>query len=75
MAIFTLPELDAQVAAWKKALLACAANQSYEIEGRILTRADLPEIRNTLDWLDGERRKTAGQSGPFLLPAAIRRLP
>jgi len=75
MAIFTLPELDAQMTAWKAALFACAKNQSYEIEGRTLTRADLPEIRKTLSWLDDERRTLLGQSGPFLLPASPRRQP
>jgi len=53
--IWTLPELDEQLAAWKAALLALSTSQSYEIGGRKLTRADLPEVRRTLDYLAKER--------------------
>jgi hypothetical protein len=48
MAIFTLPEIDEQLTAWKAALIACSRNQSHEYNGRKLTSADLPEIRSTL---------------------------
>lgn len=75
MSIFTRTELDAQIAAWKKALLACSSNQSYTIEGRTYTRADLPQIRATLQFLASELRSLDGQSGPVFLPAAPRRLP
>lgn len=33
------------------ALNACGTNQSYTIDGRTFTRAELPEIRNTITWL------------------------
>ena len=52
MAIFTSEELIEQISAWKGALLAVSASQSYTISNRTLTKADLPEIRNTLIFLE-----------------------
>ena len=55
MAIFTTDELSAQIAAWKAALLGVSTSQSYRMpDGRQLYRADLPEIRRTLEWLDSQ---------------------
>lgn len=62
MAIFTSTEIEEQLAEWKTALKRCAAGQSYEVEGRKLTRADLPEIRATLRFLDAERAKISGHT-------------
>ena len=44
---------------WQKAFDAVAlGGQSYELRDgdttRVLTRANLPEIRNTLKWIDGK---------------------
>jgi len=49
MPIFTRAEKQEQIAAWNKALFACSGGQEYTIGARRLRRADLPEIRNTLD--------------------------
>jgi len=65
MAIFTLPEIDEQLTAWKAALIACSRNQSHEYNGRKLTRADLPEIRETLLFLKRERASVVGSNMPF----------
>lgn len=70
--LFTSAELDSQVTAWKAALTACAGGQSYRISSggadRMLTRSDLPEIRRTLEWLQGERVKLSVGSGLQRLP-------
>jgi hypothetical protein len=59
MAIFTPAELDEQIAAYKAALLTLTRSQSYELpDGSRITRADLPEIRKILKWLETERANT-----------------
>jgi hypothetical protein len=37
---------------YKEALAAIAGNQSYEINGRHYTRAELPQVRDTIAWLE-----------------------
>lgn len=65
--LFTDAELDTQIAAYKTALTALAKAQSYTLEfgatRQQLTRADLPEIRQTLTWLQEQRAATAGVAG------------
>lgn len=56
MPIFTRAQKKEQIAAWNKALLACSGGQEYTIGSRRLRRADLPEIRKTLEWLDNRGR-------------------
>ena len=76
MAIFTTAELDAQITAYKAALLACSHAQEYSIGARRFTKADLPEIRKTLDWLDQEKSKlsTGRTSGvPTFTTGRVRR--
>jgi hypothetical protein len=74
MAIFTAQELDEQIAAYKQALLALAVSQSYKLAGREYVRADLPEIRETLQFLDQERSKLTGGAGPkFVIGRVVRR--
>jgi len=77
MAIFTLAEIESQFTTWKAALLACAGGQSFRISNgvtdRTYTRADLPEIRKTLEWLEGERQKLTIGSGPQFLVGRPRR--
>lgn len=69
--IWTLAELDEQIAAFKAALLALSTSQSYrQSDGRELTRADLPEIRDTLDYLAKERARLV--SGPALASVSMR---
>ena len=73
MAIFTTQELNEQVSAYKQALLALAVNQSYKLAGREYVRADLPEIRKTLQFLDQERSKLTGGSGPKFVKGRVSR--
>lgn len=58
MAIFTESELTTQIAAWKQALLALSSGQEYTIGSRRLRRSDLPEVRNTLQFLQAEKANT-----------------
>ncbi len=54
-----LAEVNAQLTLWWEALSKCSSGQAYVIggvrNGRSLTRADLPEIRNTIDWLESKK--------------------
>ena len=52
MPAISLAQAEAQLAAWLDASLKVASNQSYEIDGRRLTRADAGEIRNQIDYWD-----------------------
>lgn len=66
MGIFTSAELDEQITAYKDALKAVASGQSVRMNtggsDRMLTMADLPEIRNTLTWLANEKSALQGKS-------------
>lgn len=65
----TLAEAETALAAWDAALVAASRNQSYSIEGRSLTRADVDEIRQTIDWLEARiarlRRAATGRGGVY----------
>ena len=67
MAIFTITEIEEQLAAYKQALLRLAVAQSTEIDTagfrRKVTRAELPEIRNTVEWLERQKELIAGATG------------
>jgi len=63
MAILTLQELNDHIAAFKQALLALAVNQSYKLGNREFVRADIQEIRKTLEYLDRKRNKLVSGSG------------
>jgi hypothetical protein len=69
--IYTLEELAELKAAYKAALFAVTHAQEYSIGNRRYTRADLPEIRKTLEHLAAEEsRMTAGAApGPQCVPA------
>ena len=67
MPIFTLEEIADQKTAYKKALMALSTSQEYVMGRRRLTRADLPEVRKTLAFLEEEGRKLSGTSGPAML--------
>ena len=73
MTIWTLAELDEQIAAFKKGLLAVASGQSYQIGGDQYTRADLDKIEKTLDYLNRQRLAATGSGGPRLVPGRVRR--
>lgn len=71
MGIFTAAELDEQITAYKEALKAVASGQSVRMNtggsDRMLTMADLPEIRNTLTWLASEKSSLQGKSVPVIV--------
>jgi hypothetical protein len=76
--LFTTAELDTHIAAYKQAMLDVASGQSVRLTtaggaDRQLTLADLPEIRNTLEFFQAQKAKTAGVSGPQFLPGRPRR--
>ena len=74
MAIFTPAELDEQIAAYKAALLKLTRSQSYELpDGSKITRADLPEIRATLKWLDEEKSTTESGGSTVVMAGRPRR--
>lgn len=51
---------DAQLLVlYRNALAAVTVGQSYSINGRSMTRADLPEIRETIDWLEARIQNAA----------------
>lgn len=66
--LFTESELTSQIAAYKAALtaLASAAEYTMDVGGQRQTvrKADLPEIRKTLEWLQQQRAANAVGSGP-----------
>lgn len=68
--IWTASELEEQLAAYKAALLALSTSQSYRVGTRELTRADLPEIRETLDYLAREKARLV--SGSSLASVSMR---
>lgn len=59
--MITAAQAQSQLDAWLAASLAVARNQSYEIEGRKLTRADAAEIRKQIDYW--EVRISAAKNG------------
>jgi hypothetical protein len=66
--LLTVAEVTLQLDGWYAALTALMRGQEYTIggirNGRQLKRADLPEVRNTIDWLKGELAEaTARESG------------
>lgn len=73
MSIWTLKELNEQIAAYKTALKTVSTGQYYSISGRMLTRQNLAEIRATLEWLDLERQKLLSKSGPIAVRTRITR--
>jgi hypothetical protein len=75
--LFTTAELDSQIAAFKAALMAISMGQAYRLttggSERQVTKADLPEIRKTLEWLQGERVKLSIGGGPQIFTGRPRR--
>lgn len=52
MAGITLAQAEAKLSTWMDAEDKVASGQSYSIAGRSLTRADLADIRATIDYWD-----------------------
>lgn len=50
--------------AFRQCMIAIAYHgQSYQIGKRMFTRADLAEVRETIDWLEGKVSAAAATSG------------
>lgn len=75
--LFTAAELDAQIAAYKAALTALASAAEYTMDfggtRQTVRKADLPEIRKTLEWLQGQRVSLTTGSGPQIIPGMVAR--
>lgn len=72
--IWTRSELLDLIALWKAAYKAAATGKSYSIEGRSLTRQDIPEITAQLDRLQNELAVLDGAGrGPVFVTARPRR--
>lgn len=64
MAGITLAQAEAQLTVWVNAMTAVASGQSYSIGSRSLTRANLTEIRETIDYWDAKvKNLTASAAG------------
>ena len=57
MAGITLAQAEAKLAIWLDAEEAVANSQAYTIGGRSMTRANLTEIRETIDYWDRKVRR------------------
>ena len=67
MSVFSsVSEIQAQIEAYKAALMAISVNKEYTINGMTYTRAELPEIRKTLEWLDSEKKALLSSTGTKL---------
>ena len=73
MTLWTRAELLSLIDLWKAAYKAAATGKTYSIEGRSLTRQDLPEIRKQLDYLGNELAALKGRGGPFFVQGRVRR--
>lgn len=62
MAGITLAEAQAQLTQWLAALDAIALNQSYSIAGRSLSRADLSDVREQVDYWDQKVKRLSNRS-------------
>lgn len=72
--IWTYEELTSLIASYKAAYLAASTGKSYSIDGRALTRQDIPEIQRQLAYLQAERAALTGQKrGPVIVQARVRR--
>ena len=72
--IWTREELLELIACWKAAYKAATTGKSYTVQGRTLTRYDLPDIRRQLAYLQGELAALeTGRRGPVIVLARTRR--
>ncbi|MFI3270782.1 MAG: DUF6148 family protein [Pseudomonadota bacterium] len=67
-------ELEELLALWKAAYRAASTGQSYTIQGRTLTRYDLPEIRAQIEYLSNQLDILEGKgSGSKRVRMVVRR--
>ena len=70
----TLEKALAELELWKRAKRAAATGQSYSIEGRQLTRQNLPLINAEIDRYSAiVETLSGGISGPVFVTARMRR--
>lgn len=73
MSIWTIEELDEQIAIYKDALAKAASGQYISIAGRMLTQQNLSEIRKTLKYYEAERNKLVRGYGPIAVQGRVAR--
>lgn len=71
MPIFTLAEVNAQIDAYKGAMLALATAREYTIGGKVVRREDLSQIRAHLEWLSEEKTKLESTTGHIAINVAM----
>lgn len=71
--IWTEQELREEIDLYKRAIKACASGSSYTIGSRSLTRQNLKELREHLDYFAGELAALEGRRGPVLVQGRIYR--
>lgn len=72
--LWSRDELLALIAAWKAAYKAASTGKSYQIDGRMLSRQDVPEILRQLKCLRKELAALSGKGrGPTFVTARVRR--
>jgi hypothetical protein len=72
MAGITLAQAQAALDLWITADQKVAKNQSYEVNGRKLTRADAAEITNKIDYWNNKVQQLSGTSRRGLMQAIPR---
>jgi len=73
LALYTLDEINNEIAEWKAALNAITKGQQYTIGARSLVRADLSEIRTHLEWLETQQSKTTGSNRMYINQGVVAR--
>lgn len=71
MSAWTREELLSLLADWKAAYKAASTGKSYTIGSRTLTRYDLAEIRDQIDWISSELVALSRGRGPVRVAARI----
>lgn len=71
MFAWTREELLSLLADWKAAYKAASTGKSYTIGSRTLTRYDLAEIRDQIDWISSELVALSRGRGPVRVAARI----
>jgi hypothetical protein len=61
----TVTQMTSLLTKYTTCLEAISLGQSYEINGRQMTRANLREVRDTIDWLEKKIDNASDASGGF----------
>ena len=69
MPLWTREELLVTLAEWKAAYRAASHGKSYSIAGRTLTRQDIGDIRDQLDYLQRQLDSLTRGAGPVRVRA------